>query len=244
MSGLPSLRHLAIIMDGNGRWASKQGLPRIDGHAAGAKATIETVQACYERGVQELSLYTLSTENTKRPAEEVTFLTRLLTSTCLENKDNFHNKGIRVRIVGAEEQLKDSQPLMQVKQAIESLTQNNDSMRLNILFNYSGRWETTKVCEQVIAQSKEADWDNSQLPEVLTKAFKQSMRYDPDLCIRTGGEQRLSNFMLWQLAYTELYFTNKLWPDFSTESLDAAIANFHARKRRYGLLENPINEQC
>ena len=117
-------------------------------------------------------------------------------------------------------------------------------MRLNILFNYSGRWETAKVCEQVIAQSREADWDNRRLPEVLTKAFRQSMRYDPDLCIRTGGEQRLSNFMLWQLAYTELYFTDKLWPDFSTESLDVAIANFNARKRRYGLLESPVDEQC
>ena len=243
MSRLPSLRHLAIIMDGNGRWASKQGLPRIDGHAAGAKATIETVNACYKKGIPELSLYTLSTENTKRPPEEVSFLVRLLTSTCVENKENFHSKGIRVRIIGAEEQLRDSKPLMQVKQTIESLTQNNDKMRLNILFNYSGRWETTKVCEQVIAQSREAGWDNSQLPEVLTKAFRQSMRYDPDLCIRTGGEQRLSNFMLWQLAYTELYFTNKLWPDFNSESLDAAIANFHARKRRYGLLESSISEQ-
>ena len=240
MASTTPLQHLAIIMDGNGRWASKRGLPRIDGHAEGAKRTIDIVNECYRRGVAELSLYTLSTENTQRPEEEVAFLIRLLTDTCLENKENFHSKGIRVKIIGAQDHLKDHLPLLKAKQIIEAKTEKNDTMRLNILFNYSGRWETTKICEEMIAKSREVGWDNSRLSQALADAFKQSMRYDPDLCIRTGGEQRLSNFMLWQLAYTELYFTGKLWPDFCIESLEAAIMNFSARKRRFGRIENTI----
>ena len=227
------LKHLAIIMDGNGRWASNQNLPRIEGHKRGAQATIDTINYCHDLGVKELSIFGLSTENTSRPSLEVSFIQDLVKQSCQNNQENFQKKGVRVKIIGTEDGLDKVEGLRRVKNTVESLTQHNQTMRLNILFNYSGRWEIENLLSSL--QNNKAIKNPK---EYIQSTLMQGMSYEPDLCIRTGGEMRLSNFMLWQLAYTELYFTNVLWPDFGRKDLDDALKDFYRRKRRFGQIES------
>ena len=241
MDSRAGLKHLAIIMDGNGRWALSQGLPRIDGHAKGAEATVNIVKYCCDLGIKEVSLFGMSTENTGRPIAEVSFIQNLVAEICTDNQKIFHEKGIRVRILGRQDNLKHAKLLMQIKKNIENHTRHNQAMKLNILFNYSGRWEIHEALKSI--HQEQNIGSDQELDDKIKNIFMQGMQYEPDLCIRTGGEKRLSNFMLWQLAYSELYFSDILWPSFTEKDLDIAIADFFARKRRFGLLESYQEEE-
>ena len=229
------LKHLAIIMDGNGRWATSQGLSRIDGHRRGAETTLNIIDYCRKSGIHELSLYALSLENLKRPDSEVSFLTNLIAQLCLENQEKLHQQGICIKIIGSSESMARQGDLGKMKHAVEALTMHNTGMRLNILINYSGRWEIQQVFESL--QTEGCTAKGAELTKILKDRLLQGMTHEPDLCIRTGGEQRLSNFMLWQLAYTELYFTDVLWPAFSVEDLEASMVDYRSRKRRFGVIE-------
>jgi undecaprenyl diphosphate synthase len=224
-------RHIAVIMDGNGRWANARFLPRIAGHRRGAKAVRLLVENAAKLGVEYVTLFAFSSENWRRPAEEVSLLMKLFVSS-LENEVSYlHEAQIRLKVIG------DLAPLGEKLQALirdaEALTQNNKRLTLTIAANYGGRWDVLQATnawltthpERVVEGITEAD---------LTSHLAMAYAPEPDLFIRTGGEQRVSNFLLWQLAYTELYFTDTLWPDFNADALNLAILSYQQRERRFG----------
>jgi undecaprenyl diphosphate synthase len=228
-------RHIAVIMDGNGRWAAARSLPRPAGHSRGVRAVKQIVENCARRGVQVLTLFAFSSENWKRPKEEVSMLMGRFLQALDDEVADLHKNGIRLRFAGNLQQL--SRPLRERMDAAAVLTASNTSMTLIIAIAYGGRWDLTvaarKVAERCVAGELRAqDIDETQLSSHLALAGLP----DPDLLIRTGGEQRISNFLLWNLAYTELYFCDALWPDFDERELDAAIEHFSRRQRRYGLV--------
>jgi undecaprenyl diphosphate synthase len=217
-------RHVAIIMDGNGRWAKRQHLPRIAGHRRGVEAVRAAVRACAERGIGFLTLFAFSSENWRRPAEEVALLMQLFQMALTSEVEKLHRNDVRLRVVGDTSRFD-----VNIRRAIEQgerLTANNKGLTLTIAANYGGRWDLIQAMNKV----KERPIDESSLAAHLAMSYAP----EPDLFIRTGGEQRISNFLLWQLAYTELYFTDTLWPDFDAIALDLAIASYRGRERRFG----------
>jgi len=220
-------RHVAIVMDGNGRWAQKRWLPRVAGHRQGADALRKTVQSCLERGVSALTVFAFSSENWKRPAEEVSGLMELLVMALSREVPSLKKHGVRLYFPGDRSQL--STQVVQGLEDAEADTVNNNRLALNVCFNYGGRWDMVQAARR-LAQAGQEITEHS-----LSRSLALSHVGDPDLLIRTGGELRLSNFLLWQSAYTELYFTDCLWPDFDAAELDKALADFAGRQRRFGL---------
>ena len=219
-------RHVAIVMDGNGRWAQKRHLPRVAGHKQGADALRRTVKACLERGVQVLTVFAFSSENWNRPEDEVSGLMSLLVMALSREVPKLSKNGVRLHFPGDAAGL--SPRVVQGLQKAEQTTAHNQKMVLNVCFNYGGRWDIAQAARQLVAQGREIT------EEGLSKNTALAHVGDPDLLIRTGGEMRISNFLLWQCAYTELFFTPCLWPDFDAAELDRAFADFAGRERRFG----------
>ena len=220
-------RHIAIIMDGNGRWAKKRLLPRVAGHKRGLDAAREIVTACRKRGVEFLTLFAFSTENWRRPQDEVTFLMELFLRALENEVERLDTNNIRLRVIGSRERFGAS--LAERIAAAEARTADNDGLVLTIAADYGGRWDVLQAVNALLAEGAGAMTE-----EALSARLAMSYAPEPDLFIRTGGEQRISNFLIWQLAYAELYFTDALWPDFDAGALDAAIAAYRERERRFG----------
>jgi len=222
-------RHIAIIMDGNGRWATGRFLPRVAGHAKGVERVRDVVEACVERGVEFLTLFAFSSENWRRPAEEVSVLMRLFMTALEREVTKMHVNSIRLKVVGDLSRF--DAKLQRMIANAERRTANNSRLTVNICANYGGRWDMMQAIGKMVAAHPGAtDFSEEQLAPHLAMAYAP----EPDLFIRTGGEQRISNFMLWQLAYTEMYFTETYWPDFTGASLDEAILSYQQRERRFG----------
>ena len=221
-------RHVAIIMDGNGRWAKKRFLPRVGGHRKGVEAVREVVKACIERGVEYLTLFAFSSENWRRPPEEVSFLMQLFLRALEQEVGKLHANGIRFKVVG---DLSPFDPtIVELIRRGEELTAKNTRLTLTVAANYGGRWDILQAAERCRRDDPNAPITEERLSRYLSMAYAP----EPDLFIRTGGEQRVSNFLLWQLAYTELYFTDALWPDFGAAALGEALESFGRRERRFG----------
>ena len=229
-------RHVAIIMDGNGRWAQRRRLPRIAGHRRGAEAVRATVRACAERGIQYLTLFAFSSENWRRPPEEVALLMKLFKSALQSEVDKLHANGVRLKVVGDTSRF--DPKLRKLIERGEELTARNTSLTLTIAANYGGRWDLLQAVNRLIKDHPSTEIEESLLARYLAMSYAP----EPDLFIRTGGEQRISNFLLWQLAYTELYFTDSLWPDFDGAALDRAIASYRSRERRFGRTSEQLEE--
>jgi len=226
-------RHVAIIMDGNGRWAKARHLPRAVGHKRGADAVSRTVRACHELGVSCLTLYAFSSENWKRPVDEVSDLMGLLRLYLVRELDDLHRNGVRVRFIGGRERL-DGDIVSLIMEA-ETRTASNAGLLLVIAVNYGGRSEIVAASRQLAAAAAAGRIDPASIDEAAFEACLETTGIpDPDLVIRTSGEKRISNFLLWQAAYAEFVFTDILWPDFGKEHLEDAIAEFRLRERRYG----------
>jgi undecaprenyl diphosphate synthase len=229
-------RHVAIIMDGNGRWAKKRFLPRVAGHRKGVEAVREIVKACIERDIGYLTLFAFSSENWRRPPEEVSFLMQLFLRSLEQEVEKLHNNDIRFKVVGDLSAF-DPRIVEHVRRG-EELTKDNKRLTLTIAANYGGRWDILQAANRC----KEEDAVAPVTEDRLSRFLSMSYAPEPDLFIRTGGEQRVSNFLLWQLAYSELYFTDALWPDFGVESLDAAIGSYRRRERRFGRTSEQLLE--
>ena len=222
-------RHIAIIMDGNGRWATKRLLPRVAGHVKGVEAVRGVVEACVERGVEYLTLFAFSSENWRRPAEEVSLLMRLFVTALEREVSKMHANNIRLKVVGDLSRF--DAKLQDMSAAAERRTANNSRLTVSVCANYGGRWDIMQATSKMVAANPDvADYTEEMLAPHLAMAYAP----EPDLFIRTGGEERISNFLLWQLAYSELYFTQTFWPDFSKGALDEAIGSFQNRERRFG----------
>ena len=238
MSELPTEiktpRHIAIIMDGNGRWAKKRGKPRTFGHQAGLKATRNAVQNCVELGVQSLTLYAFSSENWRRPEKEVGMLMDLFLRALKNEIKQLHENGVRIRFIG--ELSAFSPKLQEQMRSSESTTAGNTRLNLSIAVNYGGRWDIVNAAKQVATKVKSGELNVESIDtDIVSRHISLSDLPDPDLLIRTSGEIRLSNYLLWQMAYTELYFTDVLWPDFDKQELQKAIKWFAGCQRRYGM---------
>lgn len=225
-------RHIAVIMDGNGRWAKRRLLPRLAGHKQGVESLRRCARACVERGVQVLTVFAFSSENWNRPQEEVSGLMSLLANALAKEVAQLSRDGVRLYFVGDRQGLSDK-----VREGLaeaERITAHNTRLVLNVCFNYGGRWDIAQAAQRLVAQGLELT------PENLDGAMALAHVPDPDLMIRTGGETRISNFLLWQAAYAELFFSNALWPDFDEAALDEAIAVFGGRERRFGQTSEQI----
>jgi len=226
-------RHIAIIMDGNGRWAKGRGLPRVEGHRAGVQAVRDTVRASAQLGLDALTLYAFSVENWKRPRHEIWMLMNLLKEYLRRELETLLENDIRLTVLGRWKEL-DPSVVRELEKALEA-TRHCSGMRLNIALNYSGRSEIVDACRDIVADwasGKRADIDE----QTLGRYLYTSGQPDPDLLIRTSGEMRISNFLLWQIAYAEIWFTNTLWPEFRRAQLFEAILDYQSRERRYGAL--------
>ena len=230
-------RHVAIIMDGNGRWAKNRHLPRIAGHKRGVEAVRETVRACAERGIGYLTLFAFSSENWRRPAEEVALLMQLFQAALANEVDKLHRNGVRLKVVGDTRRF--DRKIRRLIHEGEQRTAANTRLTLTIAANYGGRWDVLQALGRLL-KDRPLDAEISEVD--LAPYLAMSYAPEPDLFIRTGGEQRISNFLLWQLAYTELYFTETLWPDFDAAALDAAIASYRSRERRFGRTSEQLEQ--
>jgi len=230
-------RHVAIIMDGNGRWAQRRRLPRIAGHRRGAEAVRATVRACADRGISYLTLFAFSSENWRRPAEEVALLLKLFKSALQNEVDKLHANGVRLKVVGDTSRF--DPKLRKLIERGEELTAGNRELTLTVAANYGGRWDILQAMSQLLKKNPGVETvDEAAISPYLAMSYAP----EPDLFIRTGGEQRISNFLLWQLAYTELYFTESLWPDFDAAALDLAITSYRSRERRFGRTSEQLEE--
>jgi undecaprenyl diphosphate synthase len=230
-------RHVAVIMDGNGRWARQRHLPRVAGHHRGTAAVRATVEACARMGVEYLTLFAFSSENWRRPPAEVAALMQLFASAIEQEVERLHDTGIRFRVIGDTRRF--DMRLRRLIEQAEALTGGNDRMTLTVAANYGGRWDITQAVNRLLAERGEAGpVSEAEIASRLALADAP----EPDLFIRTGGETRVSNFLLWQLAYTELYFTETLWPDFDAAELDRAIQAFRRRERRFGRTSEQVLE--
>ena len=233
--------HIAIIMDGNGRWAKKRGLPRVAGHKRGVDTVREIVEACAEIGVKFLTLYTFSTENWKRPKDEVSTLMRLLLNSLRDRVNELNDNDIRLTTIGNINALPDA-----VRKQLEfdiKRTKNNKKMVLNLALSYSGRWELLEAIKKIADSTAEGKIKSKDIDEKLISLFLTTKDIpDPDLVIRTSGEFRVSNFLLWQIAYSEFIITETLWPDFSKADLYDAIKIFQKRERRFGKVSEQITK--
>jgi undecaprenyl diphosphate synthase len=226
-------RHVAIIMDGNGRWAARRGLPRFEGHRRGVEAVRRTVRASIELGIACLTIYSFSTENWSRPAAEVAELMGLIRRYIRNDLADLHARNVRVRIVGESEGI--SEDIQRLLAEAESLTKDNTGLTLVIAFNYGARQEIARAAQALATMAAEGRLDPATInADMMGRFLTTSGLPEPDLLIRTSGEQRLSNFLLWQLAYAEFVFLPVLWPDFDRQHLEEAIAVFRGRDRRYG----------
>lgn len=223
-------RHVAIIMDGNGRWAKRRFLPRIAGHRAGVNTVREIVSACARQGVEALTLFAFSSENWRRPKDEVSLLMQLFVSALRQEITRLHEANVRFRVIGDIERF--DGVLKSLILEGQALTQGNIGLRLNVAANYGGRWDILNAVNRLrnSPEGPQGPWTENDLVAHLSLGDLP----EPDLFIRTGGERRISNFLLWQLAYTELYFTDLLWPEFDETALSAAFASFAQRERRFG----------
>ncbi|MBI1284423.1 MAG: isoprenyl transferase [Thiobacillus sp.] len=222
-------RHIAIIMDGNGRWAKRRLMPRVAGHRKGVEALRGVIRACGERGVTHLTVFAFSSENWRRPQDEVTLLMELFLRALENEVARLHENDIRFRVIGDLSGF--SERIQALIRDAEMLTRNNTRLTFTVAANYGGRWDIVQAVKKLMAEGVTPE----EISETaLAQHFSMADMPEPDLFIRTGGEQRISNFLLWQLAYTELYFTDSLWPDFDADALDAAIASYRTRERRFG----------
>lgn len=233
-------RHIAVVMDGNGRWAKSRFLPRTAGHKKGVDATRQLVQDCSESGVEVLTVFAFSSENWKRPATEVSVLMELFFSSLRKEAERMAKNNIQMKIIGDQSRFPDK--LQQAIVDTEKATEHCDGMRFNIAANYGGRqdliWAAKQICKDVAIGALTPD---SLDEDAISSRTMTAGLPDPDLFIRTGGEKRISNFLLWQLAYAELYFTDVLWPDFGTDSLKAAFEYFASRERRFGKTSEQVH---
>ncbi len=222
-------RHIAIIMDGNGRWAKRRLMPRVAGHRKGVEALRGVIRSCAERGVSHLTVFAFSSENWRRPEEEVTLLMELFMRALENEVARLHENEIRFRVIGDLSGF--SERIQILIRNAEALTRNNTRLTFTVAANYGGRWDIVQAVKKLMESGTAADEVNE---AALAQHLSMAEMSEPDLFIRTGGEQRISNFLLWQLAYTELHFTDALWPDFDAAALDAAIASYRTRERRFG----------
>lgn len=227
--------HVAIIMDGNGRWAQRRHLPRVAGHEEGVKAIERTIKFASENKIQVLTLFAFGIENWGRPTEEIEFLMQLFVKNLEDQAEQFKKNNVQFRVVGDSNRI---DPNLQKKiREVEALTAENTGLVLAIAFNYSGRWDILQATQKLVQKVSEGELHPKDISyEHINQALCLSDLPEPDLFIRTSGEQRISNFLLWQLAYTELYFTEVLWPDFNEQIFADALHQFSQRNRRYGLV--------
>ena len=231
--------HVAIIMDGNGRWATNHGRPRFAGHRAGVKAARTVVEVCAEAGVEVLTLFAFSSENWSRPAKEVNALMRLFVEVLQREVEALHENGIRLKFIGDRQQLPTI--LQKRMQDAEAKTAANTGMSLILAVAFGGRWDITQALQRIAEKVKSGDLDVSEVDEsVIARHMSLSGCDEPDLLIRTGGERRVSNFLLWDFAYTEIFFTDTLWPDFMAEKLEEAFEFFGQRERRFGRVDGKM----
>ncbi|HEY5098254.1 MAG TPA: polyprenyl diphosphate synthase [Acidimicrobiales bacterium] len=230
LAGGPVPSHVACVMDGNGRWAARRGLPRTDGHAAGEAALLDAVEGALDLGIPWITMYAFSTENWRRPADEVRYLMGFNESLLMRRRDELHDKGVRIRFAGRRDWRVPKRVLRRMDESIE-LTKGNRRCTLTMAFNYGGRAEIVDAVRRLVADGVPED-------KISEKAIRSRLYFpdqpDPDLVIRTSGEHRISNFLLWQLAYSELVFDDVLWPDFRRGHLFEAVRDFQQRQRRYG----------
>lgn len=234
-------QHIAIIMDGNGRWAKQHGEDRIFGHHEGVNSVREIVEACGEIGVKYLTLYAFSTENWNRPKDEVDALMELLVATISLETPNLHAKGVKLHVIGDVKSLPPSCQT-ELNESIK-ITSNNTKVNLILALSYSSKWEITNAVKQIAAKVKASELDLKDITANLIDKFLNTSNFpDPELMIRTSGEHRISNFLLWQLAYAEFYFTNTLWPEFRKDDFYKAILSYQKRERRFGLTGEQIQQ--
>lgn len=226
-------RHVAIIMDGNNRWAKVRSLKGAAGHKAGVEQIRTVLRACEEHGVEVLTLFAFSSENWQRPPKEVDALMRLFKSYLENEVQEINDKGVRLRVVGSRERF--SEELLRLIDHAEQATAHNTQRTLVIAADYGGRWDIAQAAKAMALQVQNGELDPNEInEELMAGSMSLSDLPAPDLCIRTGGDHRISNFLLWQFAYSELYFTEQYWPDFSTEDFEAALLDFASRQRRFG----------
>ncbi|MBE0643436.1 MAG: isoprenyl transferase [Bacteroidetes bacterium] len=241
-AGGPVPNHIAIIMDGNGRWAKSRGKNRVTGHREGVRSVREIVEACARIDTKYLTLYTFSTENWKRPKDEVSTLMRILVSSLRSELDNLHENNIRFMTMGELTRLPE-EAQKEVQRAVEK-TAGNTGLTLNLALSYSGRWDIMRAMKKIAMEARSGRISPEDVDERLISSFLSTAHLpDPDLLIRTSGELRLSNFLLWELAYTELYISERYWPDFRTHELCEAIRSFQGRERRYGQVSEQLKEK-
>lgn len=238
-SSLP--QHVAIIMDGNGRWAKKRFLPRVAGHRAGLEAARQVVKNCAKRNIKVLSLFAFSSENWRRPAQEVGYLMELFLTSLEREVSMLHENNVQLRFIGDRSRFNET--LFNKISEVEKMTSNNTGMVLIIAADYGGQWD---ICQAVQKLAKEVELGHLSSSAITSDMLQSGLSFadlpDPDLFIRTSGEVRISNFMLWQLAYSELYFTHTLWPDFDEKELDKALTHYADRERRFGYSSEQISE--
>ncbi|MDG1687461.1 MAG: isoprenyl transferase [Gammaproteobacteria bacterium] len=234
-------KHIAIIMDGNGRWAKSRHQSRFMGHRAGVKSVEKIVKHCVKCEVEVLSLFAFSSENWRRPTKEVSLLMELFAVALKQQTKRIHKNNTRLRVIG--DISKFSKSLQKQIEEAQTITENNTGLTINVAANYGGRWDITRSVKQLAERVMEGSLKLEDITEQqITQGLITADLPEPDLFIRTGGEQRVSNFMLWQMAYTEFYFTDTLWPDFDEQVLDTAIASFNQRERRFGKTSEQLKE--
>jgi undecaprenyl diphosphate synthase len=232
-------RHIAIIMDGNGRWAKQRGLPRIAGHSEGVESVRDAVEACGQLGVQHLTLYAFSTENWKRPQEEVSLLMRLLLKALRDETDRLHTNNVRIQAIGDIAALP-REVQEELREDIRK-TGENTGLHLTLALSYSGRWDLTNAVRNIVAEAARTGITPEEITETLVSAsLSTAGTPDPDLMVRTSGEMRISNFLLWQLAYTEIVISPKYWPAFRRADLYDAIRQYQNRERRFGMVSEQL----
>lgn len=234
----PLPRHVAVVMDGNGRWARRRHMPRFFGHKAGVDTLVRAIDLFSDRGIEYLTVFAFSSENWKRPSDEVSGLMGLVLVAVSKYLTRIAGKGVRIRIIGDRDSVSDR--LRDAWELAETSTAHNTRLTLTVAFNYGGRWDMVQACRRAIASGLSADeLDESTLGRLTSLGDLP----DPDLFIRTGGEMRISNFLLWQAAYAELHFTECLWPDFDAQHIDEALAAYAGRDRRFGALGVSVSVQ-
>ncbi len=237
LSRLP--RHVAIVMDGNGRWAKQRGLPRTEGHKAGEEALYDVVEGALEIGLEWLTVYAFSTENWKRPPSEVRFLLHFNRTLLRNRRDDLHSRGTRIRFLGRRDDWRIPKSVLKDMEDAEALTKTNRRLTFTIAFDYGGRAEIVDAVKKVLEERDRGKLRGERLtPDSISRRLYRPDMPDPDLLIRTGGEMRISNFLLWQAAYAELWFTPVYWPDFNRENLYEAIRDYQKRDRRFGAVDD------
>jgi len=235
-------RHIAIIMDGNGRWAKQRFLPRIMGHRAGVEAARRTIKYCIEKKIEVLTLWAFSNENWRRPQQEVRYILDLLIAALERETEKLHKQNVQLRILGDRSRFNDK--LCNLITKSEALTANNTGMKLVIAADYGGQWDITEAVRNIGAAIEQGKISSKDItPSLIKQNLMMADLPDPDFLIRTSGEQRISNFMLWQLAYAEFYFPPIFWPDFDEKGLDEALNFFASRERRYGYTSEQLSEE-